>query len=226
MTAFERQPGHFGLMGKVDMGARLLKVERVGAPIVGRRAQRVEEGPRSIDLSGMGRTFVSPPIHSKSVRAPLRTCGPTALALYHATKRFGITKAAELLGMSADVLRKKLSPTCDTHQLTLDEAERLTAAIADPAGAIEFARGAGLACIPMPRPEQGSLYKGMSDIGQEFADLLREFAEATRDNVISHNECARFEREVTDLFVACSQELARMRAAAASREPVMKECAP
>lgn len=180
---------------------------------------------RVIDLSNMGGTLGAPPIHSKSVRAPLRTPGAAALALYHATKRFGITEAAASMGMSADVLRKKLSPTCDSHQLTLDEAERLTAVIADPAGAIAFALGAGMACITMPRAETGSVPQGFAELVKQFAEMASEYATATGDNVISENDCARFDHEGADVVVAIGVESRRLRAACATREPVVQECA-
>jgi len=179
--------------------------------------------PSVIDVSNMPRT-VAPGHRGCKAFGP---SFPTRVvsAFYHACKRFpgGITEVAKRIEMSGDVLQKKLSPTCDTHNLTVDEAERITLATGDPAGAIELARAARLTCIPMPRADEGSLHKGMSDIAKEFSDLLNEFSQATTDNRISENECARFERESIELFVACSHELQRMRAMAASREPVIPE---
>jgi hypothetical protein len=147
-----------------------------------------------------------------------------SLTFYHLCRRYpgGITAVAHLMGMSADVLQKKLSPTCDTHHLMVDEAEAITQLTGDAAGAVEFARIAGLATVPMPGTgREGSLYKGMADIGREFAELLEEFSAATQDNMISPNECDRFQKEMLDVFVAMSAELGRMRAMAATRAPVV-----
>lgn len=146
------------------------------------------------------------------------------LAFFHACKRYpgGITAVAHLLKMNPDVLQKKLSPTCTSHHLNVDEAELITELVGDPAGAIELARAAGMACIPMAAAHgEGSLHKGMADVGKEFSDLMNEFSEATRDNKISPNECDRFQREAIELFSACMAELARMRVLAATRAPVV-----
>jgi hypothetical protein len=147
-----------------------------------------------------------------------------SLAFYHACRRYpgGIAAVAHLMGMSPDVLQKKLSPTCATHHLMVDEAEAITQLINDPAGAIELARVAGLACVPMPREaHEGTLMKDMSDIGKEFSDLLNAFNDAVRDNLISPNECDRFQREAIELFAKCMSGLGQMRALAASRATVV-----
>jgi hypothetical protein len=147
-----------------------------------------------------------------------------SLTFYHLCRRYpgGITAVAHLMRMSPDVLQKKLSPTCDTHHLMVDEAEAITELTGNPAGAIEFARVAHLATIPMPGAGQGgSLHKGMADIGREFAELLEEFSAATQDNLISPNECDRFQKEMVDVFVAMSAELGRMRAMADTRAQVI-----
>lgn len=192
----------------------------------GRRDARSPQGigatSPTIDVSGMARTVRTVQPTRMSHREQLPT-SRTVAALLIACKRFrgGIAEVAKRLEMSADVLQKKLSPTCATHVLSMLDAERITAATSDPAGAIEFARLAGLACIPMPEAHAGSLHKGMADIGQEFSDLVREFSDATRDNRISDNECTRFERELTELFVAASHVLANMREHAQARKPVL-----
>jgi hypothetical protein len=147
-----------------------------------------------------------------------------SLTFYHLCKRYpgGITAVANLLRMSPDVLQKKLSPTCDTHHLMVDEAEAITELTGDPAGAIEFARVAHLATIPLPGAGQdGSLYKGMADIGRAFSDLLAEYSEATRDNLISPNECDAYQRRMLALYVEMSANLGRMRAMAETRAPVI-----
>jgi hypothetical protein len=153
-----------------------------------------------------------------------------SLALFHACKAYrgpaaignGITAVARLIGKDPDVLQKKLSPTCETHHLTLDEAEAITEATKIQAAAIELARVAGLVCIPMPgTAAEGSLMKGMSDIGREFAELLNTFNDGVSDNRITPNECDRFQREAIELFVACMTELGRMRALAESRNPIV-----
>lgn len=138
------------------------------------------------------------------------------LALYHAAKRFpggGITKVAELVEMDSDVLQKKLSPTCETHNLWLDEAERLMYAMRDPAPAIEFARAAGLACIPMPCVEDGQLQRSLADVAKEFADLVAASADAMRDGRMSQNEYAQIERQGAELIIAYTRHLACARAA-------------
>lgn len=154
-----------------------------------------------------------------------------SLALYHAVKRFpgnaklgvGIQAIARLLGKSEDVLQKKLNPACETHHITLDEAEEIVKLLGDdPSVAIAMANAVGLTCIPMPASDRaGSLYKGMADIGQEFSELMREFSDATRDNMISPNECDRFQKEAVDLCGALFTELRRMRAYADTRAPVV-----
>lgn len=134
----------------------------------------------------------------------------------------GITAVANLLNMSADVLQKKVSPTCDTHHLNVDEAEAIDLITKDHAGAIEHARLNGYAVIPMPSADAaGSLHKGMSDIGREFSELMNEFSEATKDNLISPNECERFKREAIELFAACMAEVGRMETMAATRASVV-----
>lgn len=174
-----------------------------------------------IDVSNIARTLAPMARGCKAFGSDFPT--HLELALHRACKRFpgGITAAAKLIEIDADVLQKKLSPTCETHHLTADEAERLTLATQDPAGAIELARAAGLACVPMPRAADGSITQGMSDIAQSFSRVLAEFADATRDNAISPNECVRFERAITEHFIRCSTEIQRMRAIAESREPVV-----
>lgn len=153
-----------------------------------------------------------------------------ALALYHACKVYkgpsgvgsGISAVARMIGKDPDVLQKKLSPNCDTHVLTLDEAEAIAAETGIQAAAIELARAAGLACIPLPSASsEGGLIKGMAEIGREFSELLNEFNSALTDNQVTPNECERFQRESIELFAACMAELGRMRALAATRAPVV-----
>lgn len=143
---------------------------------------------------------------------------------YALCRRFpgGITAIANLMDMSADVLQKKLSPTCDTHHLNVDEAEAIDLITKDHAGAVEHARLNGYACIPMPDANaEGSLHKGMAEIGREFSELMQEFAEATKDNMISPNEVERFKREAVELFAACMAEVGRMETLANTRAPVI-----
>lgn len=154
-----------------------------------------------------------------------------SLAFYHACKRYpgtealgcrGITAVAKLLGMDPDVLQKKLSPTCDSHHLMVDEAEAITELIHDQAGAIELARVAGLATIPLPHTEtHGSLLKGVAEIGQEFTDLVNFLNESMSDNRVTPGECDRVQGKALELFAACIRELARMRALADSRGPII-----
>lgn len=146
------------------------------------------------------------------------------LTFYHLCRRYpgGITAVAHLMQMSPDVLQKKLSPNCDTHHLMVEEAEAITVLTGDPAGAIELARVAHMACIPMPGEHRdGSVMKGMSDVGKEFSDLLNAFNESVRDNSVSPNECDAFQREAVELFIACMNALTRMRELAATRAPVI-----
>jgi hypothetical protein len=108
----------------------------------------------------------------------------------------GITAVAKLLDMSPDVLQKRLSPACETHAITLDQAEEISQLIGDPAAAIEFSRVMGMACIPMPRAcEAGQLYRGASEVAKEFSEFFDAFQEATRDNAISPNEVQRLQAE-------------------------------
>lgn len=147
-----------------------------------------------------------------------------SITFYHLCRRYpgGITAVAHLMGMSPDVLQKKLSPTCETHHLMVEEAEAITELTRDPAGAIELARIAGLATVPMPGAGvDGTLHRGMAEIGRKFSSLLEEFSTATQDNVISPNECDRFQTEMLALFVEASAQLGRMRAMAATRAPVI-----
>jgi hypothetical protein len=147
-----------------------------------------------------------------------------SLTFYHLCRRYpgGIRAVAALLQMSEDTLGHKLSPRCTTHHLSVDEAEAITELTRDPAGAVDLARIAGMACVPLPQPgPDSSLMKGMSEIGREFSELLNAFNEAVQDNRISPNECDRFQRESLELFVACMSELAHMRRMAAERSPVI-----
>jgi hypothetical protein len=147
-----------------------------------------------------------------------------ALTFYHVCRRYpgGITAVANLMQMSPDVLQKKLSPNVETHHLNVDEAEAITQLTGDPAGAIELARVAHLACVPLPgQHREGSVMKGMSDIGHEFSEMLNEFNDAVKDNRISPNECDRFDREAIELFVQCMRESSRLRELAATRAPVI-----
>jgi hypothetical protein len=133
----------------------------------------------------------------------------------------GITAVAHLLGMGVDTLQKKLSPTCDTHHLNVDEAEAIDLLLTDKAGAIEHARLNGLACIPLPTfSEEGSIARGMSDIAREFGDVLRAFDEMMKDNRVTPNECEGVQRQILELHGECLANLARARALAASRAPV------
>lgn len=153
------------------------------------------------------------------------------LALFHACKAFrpadqklgsGISAVARLIDMSPDVLQKKLSPTCETHHITLDEVEEITENAGIKVAAFELARVAGLACVPMPGADgEGSLVRGMSDIGNAFSALLREFDEAVQDNSVSPNECDRFQERALTLYAESMATLARMRVLAETRAPVV-----
>lgn len=153
-----------------------------------------------------------------------------SLALYHAVKRYrgndkvgrGIAAVAKVLGLSDDVLGKKLNPACDSHHITLDEAEEIALIIGDPAPSIEFARVMGMVCIPSPKPaESGMLYRSISDVAREFSDLMNAIQEAVRDNEISPNEMARMQHEAGELMVEVQGLLARAHAMSLNRAHVI-----
>src|SRR5688572_733695 len=144
-------------------------------------------------------------------------------AYYAMCRRYpgGITAVANLISVSADVLQKKLSPTCNTHHLNVDEVEAIDLVTGDRAGAIEHARLNGFVCIPLPvQSEEGSLARGMSDIAREFSDVVRKFDEILKDNRVSPNECDAFQREIVELHAECLANLGRMRSLCESRAPV------
>lgn len=136
----------------------------------------------------------------------------------------GIAYVAKLIGMDSDVLQKKLSPTCETHHLTLDEAERITLATQITVAADELARAAKCMCIPDQSADSaGTLHEAMGDEMAADAAFVAEFAEATRDNLISDNESRRLSQKFSALISRGSRVLRLVRAKAATNEPVVCE---
>jgi hypothetical protein len=133
----------------------------------------------------------------------------------------GITAVAHLLGMGVDTLQKKLSPTCDTHHLNVDEAEAIDQLLGDRAGAIEHARLNAMICIPCPSAvEEGSVARGLGDIAREFSDVVRKFDEIIQDNRVTPNECDALQREMVELHCECMAALGRLRTLSDTRAPV------
>lgn len=133
----------------------------------------------------------------------------------------GIRAVANLLGMSDDVLQKKVSPTCTSHHLNVDEAEAIDQLTGDHAGAIEHARINGYACIPLPKASgEGSITRGMGAIAKEFSDVLTKFDEVMQDNRVTPNEVAAVRREIIELYSECLANLGRLEALSESRAPV------
>lgn len=119
-----------------------------------------------------------------------------------------------LPNMTADVLQKKVSTTCDTHYLRVDEMIVVMEILNTDKFAIEIARLRFMLCI------HGATFEGVAD--SELLDLFLksqsehgEWAQACKDALqdgsISKKEFERIEREYVEAASADAEVVERLR---------------
>lgn len=116
--------------------------------------------------------------------------------------------------MSGDTLQKKVSTTCDTHHLRVDEMEVLQEILDTDKFAIGLAKQRFMVCVPVAQ------FAGVSD--QELLDLVFKseqqrgewaFAcrEALEDGRIDLRELERIEKEYLEYVAADAELIARLK---------------
>jgi len=116
--------------------------------------------------------------------------------------------------MTGDVLQKKVSTTCDTHHLRVDELLVLMEILNTDRFTVEIARLRFMLCIPMAQ------FSGVSD--QELLDLVfrsehergqwaHACREALEDGRIDLREIERIEKEYLDYAAADAELIARLK---------------
>lgn len=129
----------------------------------------------------------------------------------------GVVALAARMGVSQNVLNKKVDPRQDTHHLRLDEAVKM-GLIADDKRILQaHAQAHNCVVVDLPElPDSGdmALLDGFMDIINELGDFTRAFQEAYRDGTISAPEIKDISNEAADVqtrlaaFVLRLQEMA------------------
>ncbi len=138
-------------------------------------------------------------------------------AAYHTVHDYpgGAVAVAHRLGANATVLSHKVSPTCGTHHLSLDEAARIMDLTGDHRILVALSRRLGY-LDPIPSVS----YDGIADdalldlvvrMHGETSDVSRSLSEALADGRVTRDELARFEGEATEAMTAIAALLDRVR---------------
>lgn len=96
----------------------------------------------------------------------------------------GSVSLAPRIGMSAAVLRNKVNPHCQTHHLTLDEADRIMSMTGDCRMLHALAANHGHVCVAMPGDAPASdlavlemvtsVWRSNGDVGRAIDDVLSD----------------------------------------------------
>lgn len=140
-------------------------------------------------------------------------------ASFHVAHDFpgGVVALAARMGVSQNVLNKKVDPRQDTHHLRLDEALKVGVIANDKRILQAHANAHNCVVVPLPdMPDSGdmALLDGFMDIINELGEFTRAFQEAYRDGKITPSEIKQISSEAADVqtrlaaFVLRLQEMA------------------
>jgi hypothetical protein len=132
----------------------------------------------------------------------------------------GAESLAPRVGLSAGILRNKVSPTCTTNHLTLAEADRLMAVTGDLQ--ILQALAAAHNCAVVPLGEVGNpeaIMTMLLRLGVAEGEFTRTLHDALADGVITGNEMAAIGHASLAEQKALIGLVARLRAAHSKAAP-------
>lgn len=138
-------------------------------------------------------------------------------AAYHTVHDYpgGAVALAHRLGANAAVLSHKVSPSCGTHHLSLDEAARVMDLTGDHRILVAMCRRLGyLGPIPAVAYEgiaDEQLLEMVARMHGETSDVSRSLVEALADGRVTRDELGRFEIEAQEAMTAIAALLDRVR---------------
>jgi len=114
----------------------------------------------------------------------------------------GAKALAEVLGVSAGVLRHRANPNDAANQFSVRDVIRIMLASQDFRMLHGMATDLGKACVLVDVPDlsASALAGAMNAAVQEFAQFLSVVTEATADNSVTPNELKRIDRELGELI--------------------------
>ena len=138
-------------------------------------------------------------------------------AAYHTVHDYpgGAVALASRLGGSAGVLSHKVSPTCGTHHLSLDEAARIMDLTGDHQMLVALCRRLGyldpIASIAYDGIADDALLDLVSRMHAEGGDVSRTLSAALADGFITSDECADLETQAQEAMTAIAALVDRVR---------------
>jgi len=140
-------------------------------------------------------------------------------AAFHVAHDFpgGVVAMAARMGISQNVLNKKVDPRQDTHHLRFDEAVKMGLIANDKRALNAHAQAHNCVVVQLPDlPDSGdmALLDGFMDIVNELGEFTKAFQEAYRDGKITSKEIKHISDEAADVqtrlaaFVLRLQEMA------------------
>lgn len=142
-------------------------------------------------------------------------------AAYHLVHDYpgGSLSLAPRLGKSPSTLSHEVVASGGA-KLGLVDAVKLSALTGDNRILNTFATLCGCVVLPMPASVHGDTFAGLAASAREFGEFVASVAESAADGVITANELARVDRELTEMLAASQQLRATLAAMHEAGKPV------
>jgi hypothetical protein len=125
----------------------------------------------------------------------------------------GVDQVARALGKNRFSLSHELNPRAEGHKLGLETAVQIDQLHGQGRIASAFAAACGGAFVPdasAEEPAELDTVAHTARIAREFADVLREVSETTREGSVSDNDLMRVRRETLELIGALNGMLVHL----------------
>lgn len=146
--------------------------------------------------------------------APPATIGLDVLdAAYHTAHDYpgGVPALAQRMAMSPNTLAHKVGLNCNTHHLSLREAQTMMDVTGDVRVLHALAGALGYTCISLHTGGSATTLETVMQMAKEFGDVLGSVNSAVADGRVSHNEMQECERQAAQLIAALNGVLVTVR---------------
>jgi hypothetical protein len=126
----------------------------------------------------------------------------------------GCAALAVRMAMNPATLNKKVDPHCQTHHMTIAEADRLMGLTHDHRILHALAANHSFACVALPKVGAAPVLDEINAVVREFSEYLGEVSKTVADNRVTADERRRCERELQDLIAHSSALLSLLQVTA------------
>lgn len=132
----------------------------------------------------------------------------------------GVKALAQIMGMSVNTLRNKLSPDIDTHKVSFEEASAIMelchqAGMPDafaPLEAMNWRHGfVAFPEVEFSETADDSIYRATAEVTQHFGEVVGAMNEAMQNNSIGPKELEKIESRFRRMTSRCFGWIARIR---------------